>query len=89
MRRDLVGQAAVGAQAGGIAGGPEGLRAVGAAVCARAGVIHHPQLQPVGGGSVAQLLLLGVLEHRLVCGDESIQEWLSTQRYYKPFNSQY
>ena len=33
---------------GGIAGGPEGLRAVGAAVCARAGVIHHPQLQPVG-----------------------------------------
>ena len=41
------------------------------------------------GGSVAQLLLLGVLEHRLVCGDESIQEWLSTQRYYKPFNSQY
>ena len=41
VRRDSVGQAAVGAQAGGIAGGPEGVRAVGAAVCARAGVIHH------------------------------------------------
>ena len=48
VRRDSVGQAAVGAQAGGIAGGPEGLRAVEAAVCARAGVIHHLQLQPVG-----------------------------------------
>ena len=41
------------------------------------------------GGSVAQLLLLGVLEHGLVCRVEQIQEWLSSQRYYKPFNSQY
>ena len=41
------------------------------------------------GGSLAQLLLLGVLEHGLVCRTERIQPVLSSQRYYKPFNSQY
>ena len=41
------------------------------------------------GGSLSQLPLLGVLDHVLVCIDEQIQEWLHSQRYYKPFHSQY
>ena len=33
------------------------------------------------GGSLSQLPLLGLLDHVLVCRDEQIQEWLSSQRY--------
>ena len=37
------------------------------------------------GRSLSQLLLLGVLDHVLVCRDEQIQPTLHSQRYYKPF----
>jgi hypothetical protein len=53
------------------------------------GDTHHLQLQPVGRSLSSCSLLLGELEHGLVCRDEQIQHCLSSQRYYKPFNSQY
>ena len=58
-KRDSAGQAAVGAQASGIAGGPEGLRTVRTAVCARAGVMYHLQLQPAVGHSLSSLEHMG------------------------------
>ena len=82
-------------------GWPSCGRSAGGRHCRRAGRPTHRgerRLRPCWGdisspastgGSLAQLLLLGVLEHGLVCRTERIQPVLSSQRYYKPFNSQY